>query len=144
MSYLIGSSLALLTVILLKLARLNRYKVFYPLLLVVIASYYVLFALLGKDWHALFIEIGVMLLFSIVAIVAYFKNPLWIVLGLLAHGLFDYLHPYLWSNSGLPNWWPQFCMSYDVVLAGAILLSKKREQEKYNQNDPQGFMRNID
>lgn len=50
-----------------------------------------------------------------------FRGSLWIVVvGLPAHGLWDLFHGYVIHNPGVPDWWPPFCLAYDVV-AGAGL-----------------------
>jgi hypothetical protein len=88
--------------------------------LVVVASYYVLFAVMGGSVHALLIELIVMALFSFAAVTG-FKRSLWLVAAALAgHGVFDLVHGHLITNPGVPAWWPPFCMAYDVV-AGGIL-----------------------
>ena len=47
MAYGVGIVLALLTVLLARLVGFDRDRAFYPTILVVIASYYVLFAVMG-------------------------------------------------------------------------------------------------
>jgi hypothetical protein len=49
------------------------------------------------------------------------RRSLWVVVaGLLAHGVFDAIHDQLITNPGVPVWWPQFCLTYDVVAAGYL------------------------
>jgi len=38
----------------------------------------------------------------------------------VAHGVFDALHDQLITNPGVPLWWTQFCLTYDVVAAGYL------------------------
>ena len=83
MSYAIGIALALLTGLLTRLAGLDRDRALYPTLLIVIASYYVLFAVMGGSMRALLIEVIVMTVFSTLAIVG-FKFNLWLVAIALA------------------------------------------------------------
>jgi len=118
MSFTIGIVLALLTAVITRLAGFDRDRALYPTLLIVIASYYVLFAVLGGSMHALVIEVLAMSLFSTVAIVG-FKSNLWLVaVALAGHGAFDLVHDRLVSNPGVPTWWPTFCLAFDVFLAG--------------------------
>jgi|SRR5207248_2461445 len=118
MSFTIGIVLALLTAVITRLAGFDRDRALYPTLLIVIASYYVLFAVLGGSMHALVIEVVAMSLFSTVAIVG-FKSNLWLVaVALAGHGAFDLVHDRLVSNPGVPTWWPTFCLAFDVFLAG--------------------------
>ncbi|HEU0107121.1 MAG TPA: hypothetical protein VFT38_13175 [Vicinamibacteria bacterium] len=124
MAYVVGIVLALLVSGLAWGAGLDRDRAFYPTLLAVIASYYVLFAVMGGSAHALITESIVMSLFVLVA-VAGFKSNLWLVAAALAgHGLFDQFHGHLVANPGVPAWWPPFCLAYDIAAAaflGALL-----------------------
>jgi hypothetical protein len=66
------------------------------------------------------LEIAGTLAFLIVAIIG-FKTTLWWVAGALAaHGIFDWFHPQLIGDPGVPSWWPAFCMSYDVAAAAYL------------------------
>ena len=90
------------------------------MLLAVIASYYVLFAVMGGSVHALIVESLVMDVFLLIAVVG-FKLSLWLVAAVLAgHGVFDFVHAYLVTNPGVPAWWPPFCLAYDVSAAGFL------------------------
>jgi hypothetical protein len=58
-----------------------------------------------------------------------FKSSLWIVvLALIAHGLLDLVHGRLIANPGVPSWWPQFCLTYDIAAVAylAWLLTRER------------------
>ena len=117
MPYVIGIVLALSTVLLGRLAGFDRDRAYYPLVLVVTASYYVLFAVMGGSMTALLIELFVMTAFVAVAIVG-FKFNVWLVVAALAgHAAFDLVHGFFITNPGMPAWWPPFCLTYDVVLA---------------------------
>jgi hypothetical protein len=88
--------------------------------LIVIASYYVLFAAIGDSVETVLLESVAMIGFAITA-VAGFKVSVWIVVGALAgHGVFDALHGKVLDNAGVPVWWPAFCLAYDLG-AAAIL-----------------------
>lgn len=53
--------------------------------------------------------------------VAGFKKNLWLIAtGLAGHGIFDFFHHLFIQNSGVPGWWPGFCLSFDF-LAGVFL-----------------------
>jgi hypothetical protein len=117
---MIGVVLAGLVSVFARLVGLDRDRAFYPTVMIVIASYYVLFAVMGGSVHALLVETLVMALFSFAAVVG-FKRNLWLVAGALAgHGVFDLVHGYLVTNPGVPAWWPLFCLAYDVVAAGFL------------------------
>jgi hypothetical protein len=128
MAYLVGLILALTVSLLASLVGLDRDRAFYPTLLIVIASYYGLFAIMGGSIRALTIESVVMAGFLLISILG-FKLNLWILVGaLVAHGAFDFVHHYLISNPGVPVWWPMFCLTYDIAAAGylAWLLKSSR------------------
>jgi len=96
--------------------------------MIVIASYYALFAVMGGSVHALAVESIVIVAF-LGASIAGFRTSLWLVVAALAaHGLFDFIHGQIIANPGVPAWWPPFCLSYDVVAAAylAWLLSRSR------------------
>jgi len=106
---------------------LDRDRAFYPTVMIVIASYYALFAVMGGTFHALFIEASVATAFLAVTILG-FKYSLWFVVAALgAHGIFDVFHGQVIANPGVPVWWPAFCLTYDGVAAGylAVLLLRR-------------------
>lgn len=117
----IGAGVATGVFILGRVAGFDRDRAFYSTILIVIASYYILFAVLGRSTHALVVESLIFAVF-LAAAVAGFRSSLWIVaLGLVLHGVMDFFfHDRLVQNPGLPPWWPWFCGGYDVA-AGAFL-----------------------
>jgi hypothetical protein len=120
MGYAIGSVLAILVSLFGWWVKFDRDRAFYPTVLIVIASYYVLFAVMGGSVQALVIESGVMIAFVLAAVVG-FKSNLWIVVAaLVGHGLFDFFHGRIVTNPGVPGWWPAFCLAYDVCAGGCL------------------------
>jgi hypothetical protein len=120
MPYLAGIVLALTVSGFATLVGLDRDRAFYPTVLVVIASYYVLFAVMGGSGHALAVETLVMTGFLLVAVVG-FKKSLWLVVAALAaHGVFDLFHGRVVANPGVPVWWPAFCLTYDITAAAFL------------------------
>ena len=120
MAYLVGALLALAVSGMATLSRLDRDRAFYPTVMAVIASYYALFAVMGGSGHALGLETAVITVFLAASLVG-FKYSLWLVVAALAaHGIFDAFHDQLITNPGVPVWWPQFCLTYDVVAAGYL------------------------
>ena len=98
----------------------DRERVFYPTLLIVIASYYALFAVMGSSARILVMESVIAVGFLVLAVVG-FKRSLWFVIaGLIAHGAFDFFHHLFIGNRGVPPWWPGFCLAFDATL-GALL-----------------------
>ena len=128
MPYLVGFVLALAVAALGTLVGLDRGRAFYPTLAVVVASYYVLFAVMGGSGHALVMETLVMAGFLVVAMIG-FKENLWLVVAALAgHGIFDFFHAHVVANPGVPPWWPGFCLAFDITAAAylAWLLGRSR------------------
>lgn len=120
MAYLVGALLALAVSGMATLSRLDRDRAFYPTVMIVIASYYALFAVMGGSGHALGVETAVIAVFLAASLVG-FKHSLWLVVAALAgHGIFDAFHDRLIANPGVPAWWPPFCLTYDVVAAGYL------------------------
>jgi hypothetical protein len=78
MAYLIGSILSLAGIGVATAIGLGRERAFYPTLLVVVASYYMLFAVLGAPRHTVVIEAMVGGIIVSVAVIAY-KTNFWIV-----------------------------------------------------------------
>lgn len=120
MEYAVGVALALGVVIFARIVGFDRDRSFYPVMLVVIASYYDLFSAIGGSGEALAIETLVSAIFVVAAIIG-FKTSLWVVVvALIGHGIFDYFHGDMIANHGTPEWWPLFCLSFDVAV-GAYL-----------------------
>ncbi|MGH9495585.1 MAG: hypothetical protein ACRD3B_11350 [Candidatus Sulfotelmatobacter sp.] len=115
MVYLIGLVLALAVATLATAIGLDRGRAFYPTVLIVIASYYVLFAVMGASRHALIFEMLVASGFLLIALVGFKKNLWFVALATVGHGVFDFLHHLFVANPGVPSWWPGFCLAFDVV-----------------------------
>jgi hypothetical protein len=101
-AYLIGAFLALAVGALGTVVGLDRDRAFYPTVMVVIASYYALFAVMGESTQALLIDTTVATVFLAVGLVG-FKYSLWLVAAALAvHGILDVFHGQLIANPGVP------------------------------------------
>jgi hypothetical protein len=98
----------------------DRDRAFYPTVMIVIAAYYVLFAVMSGSVQTVAIESVVMMLFALAA-VAGFKSSAWITVAALAgHGILDAVHGHLIENTGVPAWWPAWCLAYDVGAAAGL------------------------
>lgn len=128
MDYLIGVVLALATGVFGTVVGLDRERGFYPVVLVVIASYYVLFAVMGGAMGALAVEVGIMVAFVALAVIGFRKAPWLVVTALAGHGVLDMVHPQLVTNPGVPAWWPTFCMAFDVAAAGYLAVRLMRDR----------------
>lgn len=126
MEYAIGVLLALLVSLFARFVGFDRDRSFYPVVVIIVASYYVLFAVMGGSIQALLLESLVMGGFALVAVIG-MKRQLWLVgAALAAHGVFDFFHGHLVNNPGVPEWWPAFCGAFDVV-AGAVVMLMARK-----------------
>jgi hypothetical protein len=129
MEYAIGLILALAVAAFAKMTGLDRERAFYPTVLIVVASYYVLFAAMGGSGRTLVMEIVVASAFLLVAVLGFKRNPWLVVAALIGHGVFDFVHHFLIQNPGVPRWWPGFCLAFDVILGGWLALRLIRRAE---------------
>lgn len=121
MPFLIGITLAVAVGVFARWVGLDRDRSFYPTVMIVIASLYVLFAAIGGGSPTVVLAECAIGAGFIVLTVTGFKRSLWLVVGALAaHGVFDLCHPHAFHNPGVPVWWPEFCMAYDVAAAAFL------------------------
>ncbi len=94
---------------------LHRDRGVYPITLIAIALFYVVFAFEhGGVWEIAFNSV-VACLFLLFAIGGYVRS-LWIVaIGLILHGLFDVVYAASASNPA-PDWWAPLCLTVDLLL----------------------------
>ncbi len=120
MPLLVGAALAVSVGLFARIVGLDRDRAFYPVVTIVVAAFYILFAAIGGTVEILAVEALAAAVFLLLA-VAGFRRSLWIAAGALAgHGIFDLVHGALIANPGVPVWWPPFCLGFDVT-AGAYL-----------------------
>lgn len=128
MEYVIGFALALAVVGAATMIGLDRERSLYPTVLIVIASHYVLFAMMGGPGRRWQLKSWLPCGFSWLALLGFKKN-LWLVAAVMAgHGAFDFVHHFLIENRGVPHWWPGFCLSFDAVAGGwlAVRLTMRK------------------
>ena len=135
MEYVIGGILAVAVAGIATITGLDRSRAFYTTVLIIVGSYYVLFAVMGASTRVVWAELAFAGLVSLVATIG-FKRNMWLVAAaLVGHGIFDVFHHLMVVNPGVPQWWPGFCMTYDVV-AGvwmALLLMTRSGQGEVAQ-----------
>jgi hypothetical protein len=120
MPYVIGIVASAGVAVFARSVGLDRDRAFYPTVVIVVALYYVLFAVMSGSVPTIVLEFVVMSLFAIAAVVG-FKSSAWIVVAALAgHGVFDAVHGYVIENAGVPAWWPGWCLAYDVGAAAGL------------------------
>ena len=120
MGLTVGVVLAVLVGAFARAVGLDRERSFYSTVLIVVASYYLLFAVMGGSARALLIESVALIAFVLLAVAGFKRNPWLVVAGLAGHGVFDLLHARIVSNPGVPDWWPAFCLAYDVTAAAFL------------------------
>jgi len=113
--FLIGIGCALAVGVFGTLTGLDRERAFYPTALVVIASYYILFAVMAGSMSALGPELVIFVLFAAVAAWGFRRDLRWVIVGLVAHAVQDFFHAGLVTNPGVPTWWPLWCGAYDLA-----------------------------
>jgi hypothetical protein len=127
MAYVIGLVVALVVFGGSSLIGFDRERVFYPVVMIVIAAYYILFAAMAASMSVLLLECLAAGIFMGAAAIS-FRTSLWLVaVALAGHGVFDIFHHHIIENPGVPSWWPGFCMAADVGAAAylAVLLKKR-------------------
>ena len=118
--YVVGVVLSLVVAVFARCSGFDRDRAFYATVVVVVASYYVLFAVMGGSVHALVVESMVMAAFAAAAVLG-FRTSTWIVVAALAgHGVLDGFHGLVIDNAGVPPYWPAFCATYDIGAAGCL------------------------
>jgi len=130
MEYLIGLILSLTVAGLATVVGFDRERAFYPTVMIVIASYYVLFAVMGASKHTLIIEIIIAGGFLLVAVLGFRKNFWLIVIALIGHGIFDFVHRFFIDNPGVPHWWSGFCLAFDALLGVFLAVRLIRHPER--------------
>ncbi len=120
MEYLIGGFLGAATAVLASALGFARDRSFFPTIMIVIATYYVLFAVMGAAVPTLWIESAVALGFLALAVLGFRTSLRWVAAALVGHGVFDFFHHELIDNPAVPAWWPGFCLSIDTIL-GVVL-----------------------
>ena len=101
--YLVGFALALLVCAFARIVRLDRDGAFYSTVLVVTASYYVLFAVMGGSMFAVAVESVVMTAFVAMAVAGFKVTPWLVIAGIALHGVFDVFHGHHWEIFMVPE-----------------------------------------
>jgi hypothetical protein len=132
MEYAIGVAAAIAVGLFASVIGFDKERSFYPVVLIVIATLYLLFAAIAGSTEALVAEVIPALLFVAMAALGFRKTPWLVVVGLALHGVFDFIHHVVITNPGVPVWWPGFCLAYDVtasIYLAALLLVRRTSNE---------------
>lgn len=128
MEYAIGIAAAIAVGLFATVIGFDKERSFYPVVLIVIATLYLLFAVQAGSTGALVAEAIPALVFVATAALGFRKTPWLVVAGLALHGVFDFFHHAVIANPGVPVWWPGWCLAYDVVatayLAALIIVRR--------------------
>ena len=126
----VGSALAAGVVAFANVVGYDRDRAFYPAVLTVVGSLYVLFAVMAGGGHDLILEVAFFAGFAALAAIGFQKSLSLVAAGLALHGAFDFARHYFLTAPGAPEWWPAFCGSFDIVaaigLAGLLRLRSRR------------------
>ena len=120
MEFTIGVAAATAVGIFASVIGFDKERSFYPVVLIVIAALYLLFAVMAGSTDSLVAEAVPALGFVAIAALGFRKTPWLVVAGLALHGVFDFFHHTVITNPGVPAWWPGWCLSYDVVAAAYL------------------------
>ena len=120
MEYAIGVILAVVVGMFASVIGFDKERSFYPVVLIVIAALYLLFAVMASSPRAVVVEAIPALVFVTAAAVGFRTTPWLVVAGLALHGVFDFFHSAVIANPGVPVWWPGWCLAYDVVAAAYL------------------------
>lgn len=141
MEYEVGVVLALAACALGIFAGFERDRAFYPVMLIVVASYYDLFAIIAGGGRVLGVEIAISAVFVVLAVVG-FRTSLWLAaLGMLGHAGLDFVHGDVVANAGVPVWWPMFCGTFDAV--AGVFLAWRLIAKRVAVRDPSSFESRI-
>jgi hypothetical protein len=127
MEYLIGLILSLAVAGSVAVIGFDRERAFYPTVLIVIASDYVLFAATGASRRTLksLLQAASCWLPSSV------QEKHWLIVAApIGHGIFDFVHRFFIDNPGLPHWWSGFCLAFDALLGAFLTMRLIRHPER--------------
>jgi len=120
METIVGITLALLFCGAAAGLGMDRERVFYPAVLIAVASYYLAFAVIDGRNEVMLSELAIAAIFIAGAVAGFKVNPWIAVVALAGHGVMDGFHHHVVHNIGVPRVWPGFCMSFDVTAAAFV------------------------
>jgi hypothetical protein len=137
MEYLVGITLALFFCAAAAGLGLDRERAFYPAVVMAVASYYLAFAVADGRGGIMLAEVAIAAVFIVSAVAGFKLNPWIAVVALGGHGVMDAFHDHLVHNTGVPQVWPGFCMSFDVTAAALVawvMLARARAERQQHGN----------
>ncbi len=118
---------------------MDRERVFYPAVVMAVASYYLAFAVGDGRGEVMGSEVAIAAVFIAAAVLGFKRSPWIAVVALGGHGVMDAFHHHLVHNTGVPQAWPGFCMGFDVtaaVILALIMLARARGRREQQGFDP--------
>ncbi|MCB1049512.1 MAG: hypothetical protein H6510_12515 [Acidobacteria bacterium] len=128
--FAVGILLAIVLAFGAKLTGAEKDRSFFPTLMIVIATYYVLFAVMAGQ--GIVSEILIAALFSLAGMWGAQRMPLLVGSAIFLHGVFDFVRPFFLANHGAPDWWPGFCGSVDIPLGAWVMWFSLRSTQPKN------------
>ena len=122
MACIVGLTLALAFCAAAAALGMDRERVFYPAVVMTVASYYLAFAVSDGRGEVMLVEVALAAVVIVGAVLGFKRNPWIAVAALGGHGVMDAFHHHLVHNRGVPASWPGFCMSFDVAAAVIVAL----------------------
>ena len=125
---LIGAAVGVLTIVTARFIRGERWL--YALGLLTLPGLYASFALRAGEkaigvremiYGIPFLAAGLLFTFVNVRQSATVVGALW-----LLHGVYDLMHSRLFTNPGVPGWYPIWCFAVDVVIGAYLLWLSRR------------------
>ena len=139
MEYIVGITLALLFCGAAAGLGMDRERVFYPAVVMAVASYYLAFAVVDGRTEVMLYELAIAAVFIAGAVAGFKVNPWIAVVALGGHGVMDGFHHLLVHNNGVPRSWPGFCGSFDVT--AAVLVALIMRARARGERERQGYGR---
>lgn len=131
-----GFLVALLVIRFANALGFERDRSFYPTVLIVVASYYLLFAAMGGTYTTFAAEAVVFGCFLMLAALAAKRARHLVAMGLIAHGIYDLLHGCIVANPGVPDWWPGFCLTFDLTVGTGLLYASQKRPKSAQRSAP--------
>jgi FtsH-binding integral membrane protein len=108
MEYIVGITLALVFCAAAAALGMDRERVFYPAVVMAVASYYLAFAVIDGRNGVMLSEVAIAAVFIVAAVAGFKLSPWTAVVALGGHGVMDGFHHHLVHNTGVPQAWPGF------------------------------------
>lgn len=120
--FIFGIVMALLTILFLSLFPRQKTLELLVILLSIIASIYIGFALSDGRRREILIEISAMFFFWAMAVFGLWISPYFLIAGYVIHGFWDIIHNPKIIQTEVVEWYKVLCMAYDWVMAVFILV----------------------